>query len=132
MDRALGIEEPKVTPKFREWLSKKDTPGIVALSIHEHKLGEHYQTAKDVGVLLVYLRKSKERIAEHVKLRQPNGEFRPQPHQDYTVQSYERLDKVFSEAADREIHCSDMSTADVANEVRRILETAVTPSNADA
>ena len=122
MDRALGVKVAPSVSEFRDWLSAKETPAVVALSIHTPMLDAYYKAAQELRVLLVYLFKRQDRIAEHVKLRQPHGELRPQEHQVFTVQSHAHYDSIFRKAADHIIDCSDKDTAAVAIELRGILE----------
>ncbi|HWW01286.1 MAG TPA: hypothetical protein VNZ64_16435 [Candidatus Acidoferrum sp.] len=122
MDRALGVRVAPPVSEFRDWLSAKDTPAVIALSIHPPMLDAYYKAARELGVLLVYLFKSRERIKEHVKLQQPNGDFRPEVDQSVTVHTHAHFDNIFREAKDLIIDCSDKDTAAVAIGVKRILE----------
>ena len=70
---------------------------------------------------MVYLRKSKERIEQHAKLRQPNGDYRTVEHQLETIRSYPQFDIIFSRVADRIIDCPDKDTAAVTIELQGIL-----------
>jgi hypothetical protein len=130
MDAVLGTKQPPSLDEALEWLTN---PGhdlsIVVVSNHEQTLVA-MQIAKRTGthpqafgkVYFVYLQKSKVVLREHLSKPNASGIARPQNDQDYTLKTYDDFDAMFRALANKTIDCSALGRAEVAEEVKRTLE----------
>jgi hypothetical protein len=124
MDKALGTNKRPSLSEVVEWLSEQraassehlQSLSLVALSIHG-PWKEWFQDMKSTAVTLVYLRKPKEQLKEHLSER-------PECDQEYTLKTYDCLDAIFTEAAEYKIDCANKDTAAVAAEVIGVMNNA--------
>jgi energy-coupling factor transporter ATP-binding protein EcfA2 len=129
MDTALGVDCSPPLEQALAWMTEgAEGQAVVVVSNHEEMLEAMHQ-AKRTGrhaesfacVRLVYLRKPKDRLARHLGRPTAAGDPRDDACRRYTLGSYERLDKMFSEMADDVIDCGSKSIEEVAAEVNALV-----------
>jgi hypothetical protein len=122
MDDALGTDAKPTLPLVKGWLFR--APVVVAWSIHGPDWREWFREAKSTGVLLIYLRKCKKELEQHLKQAMTCGKKRPDKDQKFTIGTYDQLDLIFKEFKDHEIDCSGKSAMAVAEEVKSFMRSA--------
>lgn len=130
MDAVLGTTQSPPLGTALGWLAGDGpTPSIVVVSNHEQMLLEMRQAKlarqhpdQFSAVCFVYLRKPKDQLREHLALKSAGGRSREPAGQQYTLDNYERFDRLFADLADRTVDCTGRSVPEVAAEIRELAE----------
>lgn len=127
MDCRFGTSDIPLLQKVLDYLVSVDTPPIVAVSNHRDLLAKlccakHSQSYRDTfqSIHFVYLKKAKEKLSEHLRLRDTDGRQRCEDNINSTIKYYDEFDNIFIKLADRWIDCTEMPIDRVAERIRQL------------
>ena len=100
---------------------------VVAVSNHEEMLKAMHRSKKAQEqldafdkVCLVYLRKGKGVLEQHLRLPIGSGAIRQLQDVAYTLKHYERFDRMFRELADEIIECDNHTISEAVSQIRKL------------